>query len=126
MTMAEVEFQEEAATHPTSSHYIFLCVAVAALLGITVFMPVLQPIFGHGACISLIVVVAAFGSGFMTRDEFLELDWDLLMLVGGTNVMAFMVRETGLGAELSAKLVSSDLFTLFPYWGLLLVLLIAR
>merc|ERR1719498_50164 len=124
MTMAEVEFQEEAATHPTSSHYIFLCVAVGSLLGITVFMPVLQPIVGHGACISLLVVVMAFGSGFMSRDEFLQLDWDLLMLVGGTNVMAFLVRETGLGAELSEKLISSEFFTMLPYWGFLVVLLV--
>jgi di/tricarboxylate transporter len=123
-SQAEEEEMEEASIQLTSAHYFFLAVSVVALLSITVFMPFLEPIFGHGSCISLIVVVAAFGSGFMTRDEFLNLDWDLLMLVGGTNVMAFMVRETGLGAELSAKLVSSELFTMLPYWGLLVLLII--
>jgi len=48
-----------------------------------------------------------------------------LMLVGGTNVMAFLVHETGLGAVLSEKLVSSEVFTQLPYWGLLLLLLLS-
>lgn len=87
-------------------------------------MPALEPIVGHAACISLIVVVMAFGSGFMSREEFLQLDWDLLMLVGGTNVMAFLVRETGLGADLSSKLVSSEFFTMLPYWGFLVILIV--
>merc|ERR1719454_1399059 len=119
----EEQEQQEAAEGLTYAHYFFLFVSVAALLGITVFMPALEPIVGHGACISLLVVVMAFGSGFMTRDEFLQLDWDLLMLVGGTNVMAFLVRETGLGADLSAKLVGSEFFTMLPYWGFLMVIL---
>merc|ERR1719316_1270443 len=106
------------------AHFFFLGVAIVALLGITVLMPVLQPIVGHAACISLLVVVLTFGSGFMSREEFLQLDWDLLMLVGGTNVMAFLVRETGLGADLSSKLVSSEFFTMLPYWGFLVILIV--
>jgi len=124
LTMDEVEEQEEASTQLTPTHYFFLVVSIAALLCITVFMPLLEPVFGHASCISLSVVALAFGSGFMTRDEFLGLDWDLLMLVGGTNVMAFMVRETGLGAELSAKLLGSDTVAVLPYWSLLAVLLL--
>jgi len=126
LTMAEQAEQTDAEqTELTWADYFFLFVSVAALLGITVFMPALEPIVGHGACISLLVVVMAFGSGFMTRDEFLQLDWDLLMLVGGTNVMAFLVRETGLGADLSSKLISSEFFTMLPYWGFLVVLIIS-
>jgi len=125
MAMAEAKEQEEANIELTWAHYFFLMVAVVALLAITVFMPFVEPLLGHGACVSLLVVVMVFGSGFMTRENFLELDWDLLMLVGGTNVMAFMVRETGLGAELSTWLVSSEFFTMMPYWGFLVVLIIA-
>merc|ERR1719201_2828662 len=88
------------------------------------FSATLEPIVGHGACISLFVVVLTF-SHFMSRDEFLQLDWDLLMLVGGTNVMAFLVRETGLGADLSSKLISSEFFTMLPYWGFLVLLIIS-
>jgi di/tricarboxylate transporter len=117
--------EQEATVELTYAHYFFLAVSVMALLGITVFMPALEPIIGHGACISLLVVVMAFGSGFMSRDEFLQLDWDLLMLVGGTNVMAFLVRETGLGADLSSKLISSEFFTMLPYWGFLVLLIIS-
>jgi len=125
LTEKEQADQEDATINLTPAHYFFLFVSVAAILGITIFMPALEPFIGHGACISLLVVVMAFGSGFMSRDEFLQLDWDLLMLVGGTNVMAFLVRETGLGAELSSKLVSSEFFTMLPYWGFLVLLLVS-
>mmetsp|Transcript_24101 Transcript_24101/g.38288 ORF Transcript_24101/g.38288 Transcript_24101/m.38288 type:complete len:720 (+) Transcript_24101:110-2269(+) len=125
-SIADQEIMEQAEVEQklTGSHYFFLLASVVALLSITVFMPYLEPIVGHAACISLSVVVLAFGSGFMSREEFLQLDWDLLMLVGGTNVMAFLVRETGLGAELSSKLIGSEFFTMLPYWGMLAVLLV--
>jgi len=106
----------------TGTQKFFLLVAVASVLGITVFADWLKPVVGHPACISLCVVVLTFGSGFMSRQEFVQLDWDLLALVGGTNVMAFLVRETGLGAALSAAIVGQSMFTTLPFWGMLCVL----
>lgn len=123
LTAKELQDQLASSVELTWTHYFFIFVSVATLLSITIFMPYLQPIVGHAACISLFIVVLTF-SHFMTREEFLQLDWDLLMLVGGTNVMAFLVRETGLGAHLSAKLLSSEFFTMLPYWGLLMVILV--
>lgn len=107
----------------TGMHYVFMGVACIALLAITVFSAELAPIVGHPACISLLVVVLAFGSGFMSKREFKELDWDLLAFVGGVNVMAFLVRETGLGVALSSTVVASEFVTLLPYLGLIALLI---
>lgn len=109
----------------TAWHYFFMLVACLTILGITVYPKELEPIIGHPASLSLCIVVMTFGSGFMSREEFLGLDWDLMVLVGGTNVMAFLVRETGLGATLSAKIVGADAFTSLPYWGMLAILIVS-
>lgn len=104
----------------TDWHLLFLGVGVLAVLGITVYADMLAPFIGHSACLSLATVVAVFGSGFMTREEFCSLDWDMLALVGGINVMAFLVRETGLGVELSAWLISHEIISRLPYQCVLL------
>jgi len=106
----------------TRMHYLFLLVAVTALVLMTLFTDQVEPFVGHPACICMCVVVLTFGSGFMTTKEFVSLDWDLLMLVGGTNVMAFLVRETGLAALLTSELVATPLFARLPYWGVLAIL----
>jgi len=109
----------------TDWHWLFLGVGLAAVLGITVYATKLEPIIGHSACLSLGVVVIVFGSGFMSKEEFNNLDWDILALVGGTNVMAFLVRETGLGMELSDALVGMHFVNDTPYaWLLVAALLV--
>mmetsp|Transcript_8324 Transcript_8324/g.19591 ORF Transcript_8324/g.19591 Transcript_8324/m.19591 type:complete len:714 (+) Transcript_8324:70-2211(+) len=108
----------------TRRHYVFLFVALLAVLCISFLSKELEPIVGHPAIISLSVVVITFGSGFMTRDEFLLLDWDLLAIVGGTNVMAFLVRETALGASLSTLLVRPEMFSYLPFYLVLAVIIL--
>jgi len=108
----------------TARHYFFIFVAVVAVLAISVYADKLEPLVGHPAIISLSVVVIAFGSGFLSRDEFLLLDWDLLAIVGGTNVMAFLVRETALGATVSSLLVRPELVTSFPFFAVLALLVL--
>merc|ERR1719401_1847223 len=104
----------------TDYHVLFLGLGFAAVICITIYATQLEPIIGHPACISLGLVVVVFGSGFLSRDEFCQLDWDILALVGGTNVIAFMVRETGLGIKLSSELVSLGLLELLPLQGVIL------
>lgn len=106
----------------TDWHLVFLGVGVMAVLGITVYPTQLEPIIGHPAILSLAVVVVVFGSGFMSRDEFCQLDWDLLALVGGINVMAFLIRETGLGMLMSNSLEQSGLLDPLPYQAILALL----
>jgi len=105
----------------TEWHLIFMGVGLLAVLGITIYATQLEPIIGHSACLSLGVVVIVFGSGFMTKEEFNSLDWDILALVGGTNVMAFLVRETGLGMELSDSFIRMEFVESTPYQLLLIV-----
>jgi len=108
----------------TDWHLIFMGVGLLAVLGITIYATQLEPIIGHSACLSLGVVVIVFGSGFMTKEEFNNLDWDILALVGGTNVMAFLVRETGMGMKLSDQLVELKFVEQTPYELLLLIALV--
>mmetsp|Transcript_51230 Transcript_51230/g.166037 ORF Transcript_51230/g.166037 Transcript_51230/m.166037 type:complete len:669 (-) Transcript_51230:45-2051(-) len=108
----------------TDWHMIFLGVGVLAVLGITIYATQLEPIIGHSACLSLGVVVVVFGSGFMSKEEFCGLDWDILALVGGTNVVAFLVRETGLGVEMADNVVGTGIVEMMPYHGLVAVLIL--
>merc|ERR1719171_3208006 len=81
-------------------------------------------LLGHPAILSLAFMVVIFGSGFLSREEFKQLDWDLLALVGGTNVMAFLTRETGLAEVLTTRLIESDVpFGEMQFWMLLAILL---
>jgi len=123
----EEQRQMVPATHVelTYYHILFLGVGFVAVLCITIYATKLEPIIGHSASISLCVVVVVFGSGFMTRDEFCQLDWDILFLVGGSNIMVYMVHKTGLGNELSTRLVSSHLMDSLPYQGMVLLLVCA-
>lgn len=106
----------------TTEQKLFMFLACCAIILITAFPPQLEAIFGHPAMISLTIVVVTFGSGFMDREEFLELDWDLLAIVGGTNVMAFLVRDTGLGATLSKAIVSSPYFEYLTFSSMIILL----
>eukprot|EP00928_Gymnodinium_smaydae_P078757 TRINITY_DN62841_c0_g1_i1.p1 TRINITY_DN62841_c0_g1~~TRINITY_DN62841_c0_g1_i1.p1 ORF type:complete len:659 (+),score=148.15 TRINITY_DN62841_c0_g1_i1:85-2061(+) len=108
----------------TRMHWLFLGLGAAAVLGITVFADRLEPLIGHPACLSLAVVVVVFGSGFLSRQEFCQLNWDLLALIGGTNVMAFLVRETGLGVLMSTELTKLEVFAWAPFWSVLLVMVL--
>ncbi|CAK0876577.1 unnamed protein product, partial [Prorocentrum cordatum] len=108
--------------HFTPVQVFFMALAVMAVLLITAFPPELERLIGHPAILSLCVVVVVFGSGFMTREEFLQLDWDLLSIVGGTNVMAFLVRDTGLGATLSEVIVNHPYFEYLRFWSMLCLL----
>jgi len=108
----------------TRTHYFFMSVSVLAVLAITIWDgDKVEPLLGHPAMISLSVVVLAFGSGFLSREDFLALDWDLLMVVGGTNVVAFLVRETGLAKALSDSLVSIEVFMHSPFCFVLVLLI---
>mmetsp|Transcript_59853 Transcript_59853/g.126719 ORF Transcript_59853/g.126719 Transcript_59853/m.126719 type:complete len:746 (-) Transcript_59853:282-2519(-) len=103
----------------TDWHLIFLGVGAIATVAIMLYSEQMEPWIGNPACVSLLVVVIVFGSGFMSRDEFCSLDWDILALVGGTNVVALMVRETGLGLALADAMIENNTMEKLPFHGLL-------
>lgn len=108
----------------TTTHWVFMIASVLAVLAITIWDgETVEPLLGHPAMISLTLVSVTFGSGFLSRDEFLQLDWDLLMTVGGTNVIAFLVRETTLGKSLAEAVVEIDLVYQSPFYALMTVLI---
>lgn len=94
------------------------------LLCITLFSETVEPIVGHPAILAVCIVVLVFGSGFMTREEFLTLEWDLLAITGGTNVMGMIIRETALAALGSKTLSEAGAFEVLPFWPLMAVIII--
>lgn len=71
---------------------VFLIVVVTALLWI------LSPVHGiSSSIIALFPVIALFGSGILGRERFRQLDWDVLILMGGGLALGEAIGETGLG-----------------------------
>merc|ERR1719158_845676 len=109
----------------TSAHWVYLVLSIITVMLISVFPTPFINLLGHPAILSLAFMVATFGGGFLTREDFKQLDWDLLALVGGTNVMAFLTRETGLAEVLTKRLIESDVpFEAMQFWMLLGILLL--
>ncbi|CAE7838912.1 PHO91 [Symbiodinium sp. CCMP2592] len=112
----QVSLSHASEVQMTQGHWFMLVSSCLAVLGMTIFAEALEPVLGHPAILALAVVVLAFGSGFLSRDEFLCLEWDLLAIVGGTNVMALMVRETALAAKGSAIMTEMGLIGGLSFW----------
>eukprot|EP00439_Symbiodinium_sp_Y106_P061057 s4915_g9.t1 len=112
----QVSLSHASEVQMTEGHWFMLVSSCLAVLGMTIFAEALEPVLGHPAILALAVVVMAFGSGFLSRDEFLCLEWDLLAIVGGTNVMALMVRETALAAKGSAIMTEMGLIGGLSFW----------
>ncbi|CAE7807593.1 PHO91 [Symbiodinium sp. CCMP2456] len=129
----QVSLSHASEVQMTQGHWFMLASSCLAVLGMTIFAEAessgfavstcaplrcqaLEPVLGHPAILALAVVVLAFGSGFLSRDEFLCLEWDLLAIVGGTNVMALMVRETALAAKGSAIMTQMGLIGGLSFW----------
>jgi len=116
-------------SHPTElkmteSHWFMLGATCLTVMGTSIFAEALEPLLGHPAILALALVVVAFGSGFLSRDEFLMLEWDLLAIVGGTNVMALMVRETALAAHGSTMVLQSGLITSLSFWPFMVIVIV--
>jgi sodium-dependent dicarboxylate transporter 2/3/5 len=71
---------------------VFIVVIVTALLWI--FSPVHRI---SSNIIALFPVIALFGSGILGREHFRQLDWDVLVLMGGGLALGQAIGETGLG-----------------------------
>ncbi len=50
--------------------------------------------------VALIPVVLFFGTGLLKRDDFRNLEWDILMLMGGGLALGEAIRVTGLGTRI--------------------------
>ncbi len=71
---------------------VFLIVIATALLWI------LSPVHHiPSAVIALLPVIALFGSGILGRERFRQLEWEVLILMGGGLALGEAIGETGLG-----------------------------
>jgi len=71
---------------------VFLIVITTALLWI------LSPVHHiPSAVIALLPVIALFGSGILGRERFRQLEWEVLILMGGGLALGEAIGETGLG-----------------------------
>jgi len=79
-------------------------VAVAVLLWGTLSWPPLKQTFGDPAVVGVGLMAAAFGSGFLNKDDFNSLPWHLLTLIAGGNALGLAVHDSGL-LKMMAKYV---------------------
>ena len=74
--------------------------AVAAITAGTVAcwacFPHLAPVFGDIGVMSLCPIALLWGSGLMSKPEFLSLDWTILILLGGGSSLGRSVEASGL------------------------------
>jgi|EP00927_Polykrikos_kofoidii_P049786 phosphate transporter len=91
---------------PVSKKELFFMFVGAAFVVVMLSGNGIESCLGNSACLCLMLVAFTFGFGFLSMEEFQQLEWELLLLVGSANVMAFLVRETAFGATFSAWVVS--------------------
>lgn len=72
---------------------VILCIAAVVLWST---FSVSNNVFGDLGIVALIIMVAAFGVGFLTQSDFNSFSWHLLVLIGGGNVLGLAVRSSGL------------------------------
>ena len=83
--------------------------AVAAITASTVaswacFPHVFAPLFGDIGVLSLCPIALLWGSGLMTKAEFLTLDWSVVVLLGGGSTLGRSVEASGLLDHIAATL----------------------
>eukprot|EP00933_Yihiella_yeosuensis_P038803 TRINITY_DN32755_c0_g4_i1.p1 TRINITY_DN32755_c0_g4~~TRINITY_DN32755_c0_g4_i1.p1 ORF type:complete len:743 (-),score=109.89 TRINITY_DN32755_c0_g4_i1:828-3056(-) len=123
--LAEAEAIEEDCEPMKPTDYFFAGCAFIGIIGMTAAADLLEPITGHPACVALACMVLFFGTGFLTKGDLLQLEWDVMCIVGGSNVMALCVRETALGATMSKLLATSGVFDMFNFVQLIVLLTFA-
>lgn len=98
------------------SQGLMLLGVLATVIGWTCFsLPPLKDNLGEPALVGLLLTVAAFGSGFLTKADFNGLSWHLLALIAGGNALGLAVSQSGLLAY-SADLMMSHLLNHASAW----------
>jgi len=90
------------------THYIMLgAVLTTIVLWALLSWPPLRAVFGEPALVGLLLLVVAFGSGFLTKDDFNSVSWHLLALIAGGNTLGLAVKESGLLTAIASGLTGS-------------------
>ncbi len=71
---------------------------VLSIVSITIILWLLSPLHKiSSSVIALIPIILLFGGGFLRRDDFRNLEWDILVLMGGGLALGKAISSTGLG-----------------------------
>jgi len=94
---------------------MLLAVLLTVLLWGTLSLPPLADTFGDAAVVGLGLIAAAFGSGFLLKEDFNGLSWHLLALIGGGNALGLAVSRSGL-LDLAAAAIVGHLLAATGVW----------
>jgi len=94
----------------TARHYAFLI--TTSMFVVAMCSPSTSSYFGGQGVLAILFVVFAFGTGFLNEDEFNKLNWDVILVLCGGNVLAYVIKDSGLGHDIAnAVLTSQDIVT---------------
>jgi hypothetical protein len=79
----------------------------------------LSPVIGDVGNLGLLLTALSFGSGFLSKREFLALPWDLLALLFGVNTLSFVIRESGLARYMAATFMPSQVYDVYLWMEVL-------
>lgn len=97
----------------TAREKVFLGLAGCFLLGCTA-QPWIEPWVGHAGNLALLLTALTF-TVFLSRDDFLQLPWDVLAQLFGVNVIVLVLRESGLGLRIAAVAAGVSV-GFYPLW----------
>merc|ERR1719235_2259591 len=106
-------------TDPLSQQQVaYLGFAALFLLG-CLAESLLAPVIGDVGNLGLLLTALSFGSGFLSKRDFLALPWDLLALLFGVNTLAFVILESGLARSMASTFMPSQVYDVWLWMEVL-------
>ena len=111
---------------PFTATQFFIVFVTLATIGLWCFESALRPVFGASGVIAILPMVAFFGTGILTKDDFNNFLWTVIMLAMGGTALGDAVTNTGLLGEISRGIqlalgTSGVWVALLTFCGLVLV-----
>lgn len=105
----EIEFRfKEEITIKGKSLYVLIIVAFTVLMWLTSFLHKIS-----SSIIAILPIILLFGLGFLKKEHFRQLEWDILILMGGGLSLGFAIKETKLASKIIEILGISNLSGFF-------------
>jgi len=106
-------------TDPLSKEQVaYLGFAALFLLG-CLAESLLAPVIGDVGNLGLLLTALSFGSGFLSKRDFLALPWDLLALLFGVNTLSFVILESGLARSMASTFMPSQVYDVWLWMEVL-------
>jgi len=91
------------------------CASLQVLMWAMFASPVFKRNLGDPALVGLLLIGAAFGSGFLGKADFNGLSWHLLALIAGGNALGLAVNRSGL-LTMAAEIMTTKVITSHNTW----------